>query len=93
MLLRLQKYTLMVVYCPGKKMFIADMLSRAYLHEEPFKNKRNYRMFQLTEEAQVYKEIEEIDPAKHVRLSAKGIANLRKATVQDDILSELAKVI
>ena len=35
-------------------------------------------MFQLTEEAQVYKEIEEIDPAKHVRLSAKGIADLQK---------------
>ena len=50
-------------------------------------------MFQLTEEAQVYKEIEEIDPAKHVRLSAKGIADLRKATIQDDTLSKLAKVI
>ena len=93
MLLRLQKYTLMVLYCPGKEMFIADMLSRAYLHEEPSKNKRDYQMFQLTEEAQVYKEIEEIDPAKHVRLSAKGIVDLRKATIQDDTLSELAKVI
>ena len=93
MLLRLQKYTLMVVYCPGKEMFIADMLSGAYLHEEPSKNKRDYQMFQLTEEAQVYKEIEEIDPAKHVRLSAKGIVDLRKATIQDDTLSELAKVI
>ena len=41
-------------------------------------------MFQLTEEVQVYKEIEEIDPAKYVMLSAKGIADLRK---------ELAKVI
>ena len=62
-------------------MFIADMLSRAYLHEEPFKKKGDYQMFQLTEEAQVYKEIEEIDPAKHVRLSAKGIADLQKATI------------
>ena len=31
MLLRLQKYTHKVQYCPGKEMFIADMLSRAYL--------------------------------------------------------------
>ena len=69
------------------------MLSCAYLHKEPFKNKRDYQMFQLTEEAQVYKEIEEINPAKHVRLSAKGIADLRKATIQDDTLSKLAKVI
>ena len=74
-------------------MFIADMLSRAYLQEEPFKNKRDYQMFQLTEEAQVYKEIEKIDLAKHVRLSAKGIADPRKATIQDDTLSKLAKVI
>ena len=44
----------------------------------------DYQMFQLTEEAQVSKEIEEIDSAKHVMLSAKGIADLRK---------ELAKVI
>ena len=69
------------------------MLSCAYLHEEPFKNKRDYQMFQLTEEAQVYKQIEEIEPAKYVRLSAKGIADLRKSTIQDDTLSELAKVI
>ena len=41
----------------------------------------------------MYKEIEEIDPTKHVRLSTKGIADLRKATIQDDTHSELAKVI
>ena len=52
-------------------------------------------MFQLTEEAQVYKEIEEIDSAKHVSHEAqcKRIVDLRKATIQDDTLSELAKVI
>lgn len=65
MLLRLQKYTLKVVYCPGKELLIADMLSRAYLQEEPIKNKGDYQMFQLIEDAQVYKEIEETDPAKH----------------------------
>lgn len=40
----------------------------------------------------MYKEIE-VDPAKHVRLSAQGLANLRKATIQDDTLKELAKII
>ena len=41
----------------------------------------------------MYKEIEEIDPAKHVRLSLQGLANLREATIRDNTMSELAKVI
>ena len=93
MLLRLQKYTLTVQYCPGKEMYIADMLSRAYLHEKPSTSKTDYQLFQLSQEAQVYKEIEEIDPAKHVLLSLQGLANLREATIKDDTMSELAKVI
>lgn len=74
-------------------MYIADMLSRAYLHEKPSTSKTDYQLFQLSQEAQVYKEIEEIDPAKHVRLSLQGLANLREATIKDDTMSELAKVI
>ena len=93
MLLRLQKYTLKVLYCPGKEMYIADMLSRAYIHEEPSTRKGDYQMFQLTQEAQVYKEIEEIDPAKHVRLSVKGLTILREATIQDNTLSELTRIV
>ena len=52
-------------------------------------------VFQLSQEAQVYKEIEEIDPAKHIPLSLdlQGLANLREATIKDDSMSELAKVI
>ena len=46
-----------------------------------------------TQKGYFQKEIEEIDPAKHVHLSAQGIANLRKATIQDDTLSELARII
>ena len=41
----------------------------------------------------MYKEIEEIDPVKHVRLSVQGLANLREATNQDDTLKELIKPI
>ena len=59
-------------------MYIADMLSWAYLHEKPSTSKTDYQLFQLSQEAQVYKEIEEIDPAKHVQLSLQGLANLRK---------------
>ena len=31
MILKLQKYNLVLKYCPGSQMYIADMLSRAYL--------------------------------------------------------------
>lgn len=93
MLLRLQKYTLTVQYCPGRKMHIADMLSRAYLQEQALENKTEYQIFQLQQEERLYKEIEEVDPALHVRLSENGLAKLREATTKDDTLSELTKLI
>ena len=34
MLLRLQRYTLKVTYKPGKELYIADTLSRAFLKEQ-----------------------------------------------------------
>ena len=93
MLLRLQKYTLKVKYCPVKQMYIADMLSRAYLQVQSPARKTDHQIFQLNQEAKLYKEIEEIDPAKHVRLSENGLASLRKATLKDETLSKLTKVI
>ena len=92
MLLRLQKYTLKVCYCPGKEMHVADMLSRAFLQEPPSREK-DYQLFQMSQEMGVYKEIEEIDPAKHARLSAQGLETIREATIQDDTLKELATTI
>ena len=54
-------------------MYIADMLSRAYLqlHSPTFKT--DYQIFQLNQEAKLYKEI---DPAKHVLLSEIGLVSL-----------------
>jgi len=92
-LLRLQKYMLKVQYCPGKKMYIADMLSRACLHEQSPVYKTNYQIFWLQQESKLYKEIEEIDLASHVRISENGLASLREETVKDDSLSELWRVI
>ena len=54
-------------------MYIADMLSRAYLHEQTAANKTEYQIFQLHQESRLYKEIEEIDPAMHVLLSENGL--------------------
>ena len=50
-------------------MHIADMLGCAYLQEQTQTNTTEYQIFQLQQEARLYKEIEEVDPALHVRLS------------------------
>ena len=93
MLLRLQKYNLQVKYCPGKEMYIADMLSRAYLNEQVPNAANEYEIFYRKEEVQLYKEIEQINPAEHVRLSEKGVAEIKAATQQDASLQELSLII
>jgi len=80
MLLRLQKYTLIVQYCPEWKMHIVDMLSHAYLQDQTPINKTKYQIFQLQQEDRLYKDIEELDPALHVRLSENGLAKLQLRT-------------
>ena len=72
MLLRLQKYNVNVKYRPGKEMYIADMLSCAFLKDKASPNSLSeYQIFQLKQKTQLYREIEEIDPANYVRLSEK----------------------
>ena len=55
MLLRLQRYNLHVKYLPGPQMFIADMLSRAYLQADhaQCKDTSEYQIFQLEQEEQL----------------------------------------
>ena len=74
-------------------MYITDMLSRAYLHEQIPTHRADYEIVQLHQENRLYKEIEENDPAKHVRLSDNGLTTLREVTLKDDTLKELTKVI
>ena len=57
MLLQLHKYTLNVQYCPGTQMYITDMLSCAYLQVQSSAHKTDYQIFQLNQEAKLYKEI------------------------------------
>ena len=49
-----------------------------------------YQIFQLKQEARLYKEIKGVDPALHARLSEN---KLREVTAKDDTLNELTKVI
>ena len=74
-------------------MHIADMLSQAYIHDQNLLPSGDYQIFQVLQENRLFKEIEDIDPAKHVRLSEKGLTELREATRNDNTLKDLAKVI
>ena len=44
-----------------------------------------YQIFQLQQEARLYKEIKGVDPALHVRVSENGLAKLREVTAKDDM--------
>jgi len=67
MLLRLQKYRLQVKFCPGNKMYIADMLSRAYLTDTGKQRPAEYH--QMQQEEQLFKEIESINQIDYIRIS------------------------
>jgi len=53
----------------------------------------NYQIFYIRQEAKLYKEIEDIDPAEYVRVSEGGIAKIRAATQQDTTFKKLSTTI
>ena len=86
MILRLQKYHLALQYCPGSKMYIADMLSRAYIINHKEKEEKDYDVFRLEHEEQLFKEIELIDQAQHLHMQEATQAQIKKATAEDHIM-------
>ena len=80
LLIRLQKYQPMVKYVPGKFLFIADTLSRAYLPAKGEQQELNEDI-----EVMVHSMVTEI-PA-----SPEKIEELKKETAKDEALSELKK--
>ena len=75
MLLRLQKYPLSVSYLPGKQIYIADMLSRAYLPD--------------TNQTDVFRELETINQAQHIRMMETTFQQLKQASHEDQTLQTL----
>ena len=80
LLIRLQKYQPMVKYVPGKFLFIADTLSRAYLPAKGEQQELNEDI-----EVMVHSMVTEI-PA-----SPEKIEELKKETAKDEALSQLKK--
>ena len=77
MLMRLQKYDIKVTYCPGKHMYLADTLSRAYMP---------------TTEGNV-DEFEQVNATQFVSITDSRLEAIRRATDADDSLVTLKSVI
>ena len=79
MLLRLQKYNLLIKYKKGQQMYLADTLSRAYLEASHI--------------CEAVQELEEIDLTTSLAISAEELQRMRHASADDLILQELRKAI
>jgi hypothetical protein len=95
MMLRLQKYHLEVSYQKGSRMFISDHLSRspspAVLKES--KKSDDYDIFTISDEIQLMKDIEEIDPSVYHNVTDKTLKKVAEATAEDENLLTLASLI
>ena len=97
MLMRLQKYAVVIYHKPGKEMYISDMLSRAYL---PAKTRNQtetpYHIFLAQQEEQenkLYHEIEEVNQPAHMNLKEGTQEQIQKATQTDPVMQELASTV
>ena len=77
MLIRLQKYDLVVQYERGSRMFLADTLSRAYLPSD----------------AQIESEFETINMMNYLPISEARLLQIQRETEQDESLQVLKAVI
>ena len=95
MMLRLQKYHLEVSYQKGSRMFISDHLSRYPSPAVPKEMKKSddYDIFTVSDENQLMKDIEEIDPSVYHNVTDKTLKKVAEATAEDENLLTLASLI
>ncbi|XP_060070555.1 uncharacterized protein K02A2.6-like [Ylistrum balloti] len=82
MLLRLQKYDFNITYHPGKEMYLADTLSRAYL---PISKDE--------EESTFLQDVESINMAQFMPIAEAKLREIQRETGKDDNLQILREVI
>ena len=90
MMLVLQKYDLKVAYKPGRHLYIADTLSRAYINSD--KEAKSYGEVRQVNEMQ-QKDPEEINLLKYLPISEERLAEIRQKTKEDPELQKLKQVI
>ena len=78
MLLQLQRYSLNIVYKPGKELFIADTLSRAFLPNKPSTEELNSEVLAVRQEEYLIKSVEEISMVEFLPITSEHLIDLRK---------------
>ena len=91
--MRLQKYSLKVQYCPGHKMYIADMFSRACVPDHKPKAEENFEISKLQLEDQLFTEIEQISQIQYLRMQQSTQTQIRQVTSEDPTMQTLAEMI
>ena len=82
-LLRLQQYDAEIRYRPGREMYLADTLSRAYLSLSPTDTQRS----------ETEKEIESIHAVDYLAISEQQLSEIKQETAKDPTLQTLKNVI
>ena len=76
-------------------MYIADVLSRAYLQADraQFKKTPEYQIFQLKQGQQLFKEIPSINQVDYMRLSERTNQQIKQCTLADPTLQNLMNTV
>lgn len=76
-------------------MYIADMLSRAYLQADhsQHENIPEYQIFQLSQEQLLFQEIANINQVDYMRLSEGTHQQIKQCTITDATLQSLMNII
>ena len=93
MLLQLQRYSLNIVYKPGKELFIADTLSRAFLPNKPSTEELKSEVLSVQQEEYLIKSIEEISMVEFLPITSERLVDLRRKTELDEGLQQLKHII
>ena len=83
LLLRLQQYDAEIRYRPGREMYLADTLSRAYLSLSPTDTQRS----------ETEKEVECIHAVDYLAISEQQLSEIKQETAKDPTLQTLKNVI
>ena len=93
MFMRLQKYNLRLNYIPGTKMYISDMLSRAYLKDRNQIEESVPQEYVFSAEMELYQDIENIEQASYMKLAEGTQEQIKSATKGDPVMQTLTSTI
>ena len=93
MMLRLQKYQIVVTYKRGVEMYIADTLSRAMLPPKKMKDIPEIQVFTVMQEKAVRQELECVNPEEFLRVSPNRLSQIQTLTRNDATLQCLITVV